>query len=248
MSSTERKYFGTDGIRGTVGEPPITPDFVMKLGWAAGRVLGARAPGRQKVLIGKDTRVSGYMFESALEAGLSAAGIDIHLLGRCRPRDCLSHAHVPRRGRHRHQCVAQPFDDNGIKFFSHAGTKLPDDIELEIEAELAKPLATVASRDLGKARRVEDAAGRHIEFCKARCAPPEPGRPQAGRRLRAWRDLSRGARGVSELGAEVVTLGANPDGFNINEACGATARRRCRPRCANTAPTSVSRSMGTAIV
>ncbi|MEQ8659502.1 MAG: phosphoglucosamine mutase, partial [Gammaproteobacteria bacterium] len=167
MSQRQRKYFGTDGIRGTVGQSPITPDFVMKLGWAAGRVLASRAPGRQKVLIGKDTRVSGYMFESALEAGLSAAGIDIHLLG---PMPTPGIAYLTRTFHAKAGIVISashnPFDDNGIKFFSHAGTKLPDEMELEIEAELERPLETVVSRNLGKARRVEDAAGRYIEFCK----------------------------------------------------------------------------------
>ncbi|MGE0486141.1 MAG: phosphoglucosamine mutase [Gammaproteobacteria bacterium] len=224
MTQRERRYFGTDGIRGTVGQPPITPDFVMKLGWAAGRVLGAKAPGRQKVLIGKDTRVSGYMFESALEAGLSAAGIDIHLLG---PMPTPGIAYLTRTFHAKAGIVISashnPFDDNGIKFFSHAGTKLPDDIELEIEAELERPLETVVSRDLGKARRVEDAAGRYIEFCKSTV---RAGLNLAG--LKVVVDCAHGATYhvapavFAELGAEVVTLGANPDGFNINERCGAT--------------------------
>ncbi|MCP5201636.1 MAG: phosphoglucosamine mutase [Gammaproteobacteria bacterium] len=224
MTQRERRYFGTDGIRGTVGQPPITPDFVMKLGWAAGRVLGARAPGRQKVLIGKDTRVSGYMFESALEAGLSAAGIDIHLLG---PMPTPGIAYLTRTFHAKAGIVISashnPFDDNGIKFFSHAGTKLPDDIELEIEAELDRPLETVVSRDLGKARRVEDAAGRYIEFCKSTV---RAGLNLAG--LKVVVDCAHGATYhiapavFAELGADVVTLGVNPDGFNINDRCGAT--------------------------
>ena len=224
MSERKRKYFGTDGIRGTVGEHPITPDFVMKLGWAAGRVLSAHAPGRQKVIIGKDTRVSGYMFESALEAGLSAAGIDIHLLG---PMPTPGIAYLTRTFHAQAGIVISashnPFDDNGIKFFSHAGTKLPDEIELEIEAELDRPLATVASRELGKARRVEDAAGRYIEFCKGTV---RSSMSLAG--LKIVVDCANGATYhiapavFSELGAQVITLGNAPDGFNINHECGAT--------------------------
>lgn len=225
MSSNERQYFGTDGIRGTVGEAPITPDFVMKLGWAAGRVLGARASGRPKVLIGKDTRVSGYMFESALEAGLSAAGIDIHLLG---PMPTPGIAYLTRTFHAEAGIVISashnPFDDNGIKFFSREGTKLPDDIERAIEAEIAKPLETVRSKQLGKARRVEDAAGRYIEFCKSTV---RSSLSLAGLKLVV--DCAHGATYhvapavFEELGADVVTLGTSPDGFNINEACGATA-------------------------
>ncbi|MEQ8232993.1 MAG: phosphoglucosamine mutase [Gammaproteobacteria bacterium] len=228
MSQRQRKYFGTDGIRGTVGQPPITPDFVMKLGWAAGRVLASRGPGRQKVLIGKDTRVSGYMFESALEAGLSAAGVDIHLLG---PMPTPGIAYLTRTFHAKAGIVISashnPFDDNGIKFFSHAGTKLPDEMELEIEAELERPLETVASRSLGKARRVEDAAGRYIEFCKGTV---RSSLSLAGMKLVV--DCAHGATYhiapavFAELGAEVVTLGAEPDGFNINEGCGATAPTR----------------------
>ena len=224
MSERKRKYFGTDGIRGTVGEHPITPDFVMKLGWAAGRVLSAHAPGRQKVIIGKDTRVSGYMFESALEAGLSAAGIDIHLLG---PMPTPGIAYLTRTFHAQAGIVISashnPFDDNGIKFFSHAGTKLPDEIELEIEAELDRPLVTVASRELGKARRVEDAAGRYIEFCKGTVRSSTS---LAG--LKIVVDCANGATYhiapavFSELGARVITLGNAPDGFNINHECGAT--------------------------
>jgi phosphoglucosamine mutase len=219
MSERQRKYFGTDGIRGTVGESPITPDFVMKLGWAAGRVLGARAPGRQKVLIGKDTRVSGYMFESALEAGLSAAGIDIHLLG---PMPTPGIAYLTRTFHASAGIVISA--SHNRKFFSQEGTKLPDDLELEIEAELEQPLRTVASRDLGKARRVNDAAGRYIEFCKStvRANVDLSG-------LTIVVDCAHGATYhiapavFAELGARVVTLANSPDGFNINEDCGATA-------------------------
>lgn len=225
MSERQRKYFGTDGIRGTVGVAPITPDFVMKLGWAAGRVLADRAPGQRKVLIGKDTRVSGYMFESALEAGLSAAGIDIHLLG---PMPTPGIAYLTRTFHAKAGIVISashnPYDDNGIKFFSHEGTKLQDAIEHEIEAELDKPLGTVVSRELGKARRVEDAAGRYIEFCKSTISSNIT---LAG--LKVIVDCAHGATYhvapavFAELGADVTTMGASPDGFNINEACGATS-------------------------
>jgi phosphoglucosamine mutase len=224
MSDRQRKYFGTDGIRGRVGVPPITPDFVMKLGWAAGRVLSAHAPGQQKVLIGKDTRVSGYMFESALEAGLSAAGVDIHLLG---PMPTPGIAYLTRTFHAQAGIVISAshnaFDDNGIKFFSHQGTKLPDDIELEIEAELDKPMSTVPSRMLGKAHRIEDAAGRYIEFCKSTVA--------ATLNLDGLNMVVDCAHGATyhiapavfaELGANVTELGASPDGFNINDGCGAT--------------------------
>ncbi len=224
MNKRKRKHFGTDGIRGTVGEPPITPDFIMKLGWAAGRVLGARAPGRQKVLIGKDTRVSGYMFESALEAGLSAAGIDIHLLG---PMPTPGIAYLTRTFHAKAGIVISAshnlYSDNGIKFFSYEGKKLPDDIELEIEAEIEKPLQTVASRDLGKAKRVDDAAGRYIEFCKSTISS---GIDLSGMKLVV--DCAHGATYhiapavFAELGASVVALGSSPDGFNINQNCGAT--------------------------
>lgn len=224
MGERTRRYFGTDGIRGTVGEPPITPDFVMKLGWAAGRVLSNRVSGQRKVLIGKDTRVSGYMFESALEAGLSAAGIDIHLLG---PMPTPAIAYLTRTFGARAGIVISashnPFDDNGIKFFSHDGTKLADDIELEIEDEIDRPLETVVSRDLGKARRIEDAAGRYIEFCKStvRSSLSLDG-------LKVVVDCAHGATYhvapavFRELGADVSVMGNVPDGFNINEGCGAT--------------------------
>ena len=224
MSERHRKYFGTDGIRGTVGQSPITPDFVMKLGWAAGRVFGDQSSGRQKVLIGKDTRISGYMFESALEAGLSAAGIDIHLLG---PMPTPGIAYLTRTFHARAGIVISashnPFDDNGIKFLSHEGKKLPDEIEFAIEDELEKPLQTVDSRNLGKAKRVEDAAGRYIEFCKSTV---RSGIDLSGLKLVV--DCANGATYhiapavFSELGAEVIVLGGSPNGFNINENCGAT--------------------------
>jgi phosphoglucosamine mutase len=224
--ATTRKYFGTDGIRGRVGQWPITPDFVMKLGWAAGRVL-ARGCGKPKpkVLIGKDTRVSGYMFESALEAGLSAAGVDIHLLG---PMPTPGIAYLTRTFHAQAGIVISAshnaFDDNGIKFFSGAGTKLPDSVELEIERELELPFETVTSRELGKAHRVVDAAGRYIEFCKSTVAT---GLDLSG--LTIVIDCAHGATYhiapdvLEELGAQVIAIGNEPDGFNINEGVGATS-------------------------
>lgn len=217
-----RKYFGTDGIRGKVGQHPITPEFIMKLGWAAGRVLGRE--GQSKVLIGKDTRISGYMFESALEAGLSAAGVDILLLG---PMPTPGVAYLTRTLRADAGIVISashnPYYDNGIKFFSSQGTKLGDDVELAIEAELDKEMETVGPSLLGKAERIVDAAGRYIEFCKSTI----PSRISFGG-LKVVVDCAHGATyGIApsvltELEAEVVTIGASPDGVNINEGCGST--------------------------
>jgi phosphoglucosamine mutase len=218
----KRKYFGTDGIRGRVGEPTISPDFVVKLGWAAGRVLGGTAGGT--VLIGKDTRISGYMFESALEAGLVAAGMDIRLLG---PMPTPGVAYLTRTFRAAAGIVItashNPYDDNGIKFFSGDGDKLADDIELAIEAEIDRPLVTVRTAELGKVKRVDDAAGRYIEFCKGSF-------PQALslKGLKIVIDCAHGATYniapyvFEELGAEVVTIGAAPDGLNINRDVGST--------------------------
>ena len=222
----KKQYFGTDGIRGLVGEAPITPDFMLKLGWASGRVFAREAggEGRCTVIIGKDTRVSGYMFESALEAGLVAAGVNVKLLG---PMPTPAVALMTRT----QAAVAgivisashNPFYDNGIKFFSASGSKLPDDIELAIEAELDQPVTTVQSREIGKVLRVVDAAGRYIEFCKS--TVPE------GFNLRGLRiavDCAHGATYhiapsvFSELGAEVTAIGVQPDGFNINEGVGST--------------------------
>lgn len=218
----ERKYFGTDGIRGEVGKFPITPEFIMKLGWAAGRVLGKQ--GQSKVLIGKDTRISGYMFESALEAGLSAAGVDILLLG---PMPTPGIAYLTRTLRADAGIVISashnPYYDNGIKFFNGQGSKLGDEIELAIEAELDKVMETVEPSALGKAERVVDAAGRYIEFCKSTI----PSRVTlAG--LKIVVDCAHGATyGIApsvftELEADVISIGAEPDGLNINEACGST--------------------------
>jgi len=218
-----RKYFGTDGIRGRVGEPNISPDFVLKLGWAAGRVLG-HGPG-STILIGKDTRISGYMFESALEAGLAAAGVNIRLLG---PMSTPGVAYLTRTFRAAAGIVItashNPYQDNGIKFFSADGDKLPDEVELAIEAELERPLRTVDAAALGKARRVEDAGGRYIEFCKSTI-------PAAMnfRGLRLVVDCAHGAtyntapHVFEELGAEVVPMGTEPDGLNINRNVGSTS-------------------------
>ena len=217
-----KKYFGTDGIRGRVGEYPVTAEFMLKLGWATGRVLGLA--GGDLVIIGKDTRISGYMFESALEAGLSAAGIDIRLLG---PMPTPGIAYLTRT---LHACAGivisashNPYFDNGIKFFSRQGTKLPDEIELAIEAELEKPMVTVDSARLGKAERVPDAPGRYIEFCKS-TVPMS----LSLRGLKIVVDCANGATyGVApsifdELGAEVIKVGTHPDGLNINHDCGST--------------------------
>lgn len=220
-----RRYFGTDGIRGTVGEAPITADFMLKLGWAAGRVLARENEKRRaKVLIGKDTRISGYMFESALEAGLSAAGVDVVLLG---PMPTPGIAYLTRTFRADAGIVISashnPFADNGIKFFSAEGVKLADDVEARIEAMLDEPLSTVAAQRLGKAMRVDDAAGRYIEFCKSTI----PDRVSL-HGLRMVVDCAHGAtyhiapNVFRELGAEVSLIGAKPDGFNINQEVGST--------------------------
>jgi phosphoglucosamine mutase len=221
-----RKYFGTDGVRGTVGEAPITPDFVMRLGYAAGRVLALKATGsgRPTVLIGKDTRVSGYMLESALEAGLSSAGVDVLLVG---PMPTPGVAYLTRALRLSAGIVISashnPYQDNGIKFFSADGNKLADATESAIEAALDQPLRCKSSAGLGKARRMDDAAGRYIEFCKSTF----PAQLDL-RGLRIAVDCAHGAgyhiapHVFHELGAEVVTVGVQPDGFNINKGVGAT--------------------------
>jgi len=218
-----RHFFGTDGVRGRVGEEPITPQTVLKLGWAAGKVL-ARGHDEPKILIGKDTRVSGYLLESALEAGLSAAGVDIRLLG---PMPTPAIAYLTRTARATAGIVISashnPFDDNGIKFFSGEGTKLPDAVELEIERAMNDPLTTVESARLGKAKRYPDAAGRYIEFCKSTF----PHRLNLDG-LKIVVDCANGAAYqvaplvFSELGAKVVAIANNPDGFNINHNCGST--------------------------
>ena len=217
-----KKYFGTDGIRGEVGKHPITPDFMLKLGWATGRVFAEEGHGF--VLVGKDTRISGYMFESALEAGLSAAGVDTRLLG---PMPTPGIAYLTRTLRAKAGIVISashnPYFDNGIKFFSVDGTKLPDELEHKIEQYIDSPMTTVESSKLGKAMRLDDAAGRYIEFCKS-TVPTN----LDFKGLRIVIDCANGAtyhiapHVFSEVGAEVVTIGAEPDGLNINEECGAT--------------------------
>ena len=223
MSS--RKYFGTDGVRGLVGQSPITPEFVMKLGYAAGKVLAAQ--GTKKVLIGKDTRISGYMLESALEAGFSAAGVDIGLLG---PMPTPGIAYLTKTFRAEAGIVISashnPYYDNGIKFFSLDGQKLPDDVELAIEAELDKPMGCVESAHLGKANRIEDAAGRYIEFCKSNF-PSQ----LSLKELTIVVDCAHGAtyhiapNVFRELGATVIEVGTEPNGTNINDGCGATSMK-----------------------
>ncbi|MFV1997010.1 MAG: phosphoglucosamine mutase [Acidiferrobacterales bacterium] len=220
----EKRYFGTDGIRGQVGKSPITPEFVLKLGWAAGRVLSDDGGPKNKILIGKDTRVSGYLLESALEAGLSAAGVDIRLLG---PMPTPAIAYLTRTARARAGIVISashnPFDDNGIKFFSSDGTKLADDIELAIEAAMDEPLTTVVADKLGKAKRYVDASGRYIEFCKSTFPT---NLSLEGLTLAV--DCANGAAYqvaplvFSELGANVIPVATDPDGFNINADCGST--------------------------
>jgi phosphoglucosamine mutase len=226
-----RRYFGTDGVRGRVGEAPITPDFVLRLGQAAGRVLVQRAEGqRRAVLIGKDTRISGYMLESALEAGFSSAGVDVLLTG---PLPTPAIAYLTRAWRLSAGVVISashnPFDDNGIKFFSADGDKLPDEVELGIEAALEEPFACVPSASLGRVRRIDDAAGRYIEFCK--------GSFPAEIDLRGMKIVVDCANGAGyhtvphvfhELGAEVVSIGVSPNGFNINDGFGATAPQALR--------------------
>ncbi len=221
-----RRYFGTDGIRGRVGEGCITPEFVLKLGWAVGRVLG-NGPG-SKVLIGKDTRISGYLFESALEAGLVAAGMDIHLLG---PMPTPGIAYLTRTLHAQAGIVISashnPHFDNGIKFFSANGSKLPDAVEHEIERKLEEPLTMVDSEQLGKAYRVEDAAGRYIEFCKSSTPPM-----MELRGLKVVLDCAHGAtyhvapHVFDELGAQVDAIGVEPDGLNINDGVGSTHPER----------------------
>ncbi|MGL4826698.1 MAG: phosphoglucosamine mutase [Vibrionaceae bacterium] len=219
---TQRKYFGTDGVRGKVGDFPITPDFVLKLGWAAGRVLSKS--GTKKVLVGKDTRISGYMMESALEAGLSAAGLQTALTG---PMPTPAIAYLTQTFRAEAGIVISashnPYYDNGIKFFSSAGTKLPDELELAIEEELDKPFTCVESALLGKSKRIVDAAGRYIEFCKGTFP-----KHLSLSGLKIVVDCAHGATYhiapavFSELGAEVVAIGVEPNGININDKVGAT--------------------------
>lgn len=218
----ERKYFGTDGVRGKVGQFPITPDFALKLGWAAGKVLATQ--GSKQVLIGKDTRISGYMLESALESGLAAAGLSAAFTG---PMPTPAVAYLTRTFRAEAGIVISashnPYDDNGIKFFSAIGEKLPDEVEEAIEAMLDQPMDCVASAELGRASRINDAAGRYIEFCKSTFP--------SYLSLDGYKIVVDCANGATyhiapnvmrELGAEVIEIGTHPNGLNINEKCGAT--------------------------
>ena len=218
-----RKYFGTDGIRGTVGQAPITPDFILRLGHAAGRVL-KQTEARPTVLIGKDTRISGYMLESALESGFNSAGVDVVLLG---PLPTPGVAYLTRAQRASLGVVISashnPFDDNGIKFFSAQGTKLPDEWELAVEAAMDQPPVWANSANLGRTRRLDDAPGRYIEFCKSTFG--------SDLTLKGMKIVVDGAHGAAyqvapkvfhELGAEVIAIGCAPDGFNINLDVGAT--------------------------
>ena len=218
-----RKYFGTDGIRGEVGRPPITADFFLKLGWAAGTVLAGGKRG--KIVIGKDTRISGYMFESVLEAGLTAAGVDAVLLG---PMPTPAVAYLTRTLRATAGIVISashnPYSDNGIKFFTEDGGKLSDDVEIAIEAAITSKMQTVGSTEIGKAVRIDDAAGRYIEFCKS-TVPPD----LTLKGLRIVVDCAHGAtyhvapNVFSELGAEVISIGCAPNGLNINDGVGVLA-------------------------
>jgi phosphoglucosamine mutase len=221
--SNERKYFGTDGIRGLVGESPITPEFALKLGWAAGKVLSK--VGTKRVMIGKDTRISGYMLETALQSGLIAAGIDVDLLG---PMPTPAVAYLTHTFRAEAGIVISashnPFYDNGIKFFSSEGLKLDDEMEMAIEAKIDQPLVCVDSKEFGKANRIDDAAGRYIEFCKSRFPSH-----LSLKGLKIVVDCANGAtyhiapNVLRELGAEVIEIGVEPNGLNINDNCGATS-------------------------
>lgn len=225
-----RKYFGTDGIRGRVGSGPITPEFVMKLGWAAGKVFAKH--GRNNIIIGKDTRISGYMFESALEAGIVAAGVNVTMIG---PMPTPAIAYLTRTFRAACGIVISashnPYYDNGIKFFGGDGQKLSDDIELDIERMIDEPMTTVDSAHLGKVKRLNDAAGRYIEFCKSTVS--------SGFNLNGLRIVLDCAHGATyhvapavmqELGADVITIGANPDGININEQVGQTSPQQLQAK------------------
>ena len=224
-NKTEKQYFGTDGIRGHVGEHPITPDFMLKLGWAAGKVFAKSSGERSKILIGKDTRISGYMFEAALEAGLASAGVDINMLG---PMPTPAIAYLTRTFGAQAGIVISAshnaFQDNGIKFFDGDGAKLPDETELAIEEYLGKDITTVSSADIGKVSRITDAAGRYIEYCKR----TTPGNTVL-KGLKIVIDCANGStyhiagNVFSELGASVKSIAVSPNGLNINQDCGSTS-------------------------
>jgi len=217
------KYFGTDGIRGRCGESPITPDFMLKLGWAVGKVFSER--GRSTILIGKDTRISGYMFESALQAGLSAAGVDVRLLG---PMPTPAVAYLTRTFHAEAGIVISAshngYQDNGIKFFSAQGTKLSNEVEAAIESKLEETMECVAPEMLGRAKRIADADGRYIEFCKGTVCPHTNLKG-----MKIVLDCAHGAtyhiapNVLHELGADVTSIGIDPDGLNINQDCGSTS-------------------------
>ena len=226
MTKAVRKYFGTDGIRGLVGQSPITPDFVIKLGWAIGHYFAEKYPDQENtILIGKDTRISGYMFESALQAGIVASGVNVKLLG---PMPTPAIAYLTRTFHAQCGIVISashnPYFDNGIKFFSEDGSKFPDEVELAIESYLERDLVTVSSDKLGKVRRISDAAGRYIEYCKSTVP--------SSFSLKGMRIVLDCAHGATyhvapdvfiELGAEVISIGVSPDGVNINEKVGSTS-------------------------
>lgn len=225
VKKQKKQYFGTDGIRGRVGEYPITPDFMLKLGWAAGKVFAKTGGQRSKILIGKDTRISGYMFEAALESGLASAGVDIHMLG---PMPTPAVAYLTRTFQAQAGIVISAshnsFEDNGIKFFAGDGTKLPDETELAIEEYLSREITTVSSPEIGKVSRITDAAGRYIEYCKRTV----PGSAVLSG-LKIVIDCANGAtyhiagNVFAELGASVKAISVSPDGTNINRGCGSTS-------------------------
>lgn len=239
----KRKHFGTDGVRGTIGESPMTPDFVLRLGYAAGKVLSVQG-GHPAVLIGKDTRISGYMVESALEAGFSAAGVDVHM---CGPMPTPAVAYLTRALRLAAGVVISashnPYPDNGIKFFSGDGFKLPDDTEATIEAEMEQPMGCNEAGKLGKVWRVDDAPGRYIEFCKSTF----PSQLDL-KGLKIIVDCAHGAayhvapHVFHELGADVIPIGVEPDGFNINDGFGATS-----PECLKKHALSQKADLGIAL-
>ena len=232
--SRKKKYFGTDGIRGLVGRGNITPDFIMRLGWAAGKVFASS--GKKRILIGKDTRTSGYMFESALEAGLSAAGVDIILVG---PMPTPAIAYLTQTFKADAGIVISAshnqFFDNGIKFFNNKGEKLDDEIEFAIEDILdSREITTVDSESLGKARRLNDAGGRYVEFCKSTCGHLDLTGMTIALDCANGATYDVGPKVFEELGATVIPIAINPDGININNACGSTKPARLQSKVLET--------------